>query len=169
MSDLKEGDNVQVGANTFSPVYYFSHKDSQSSSTFHRFLGVDGTVLLTVSSEHLVIVVSDGDHQSLKAAKEVLVGDLLPRVAPGASSKELAMVASIDMMSYQGLYHPHTALGQIVVDGTLVSTWTSYFHPRVASFLLALPRALSRFVGPLALPDASPVVRHWFTKALGSI
>ena len=70
MSAVVIGDKVQVGVNTFSDVYMFSHRMADVQSTFVQL--ATATHVLTVTLDHYVHV-----NGSLRVARLVEAGDLL--------------------------------------------------------------------------------------------
>lgn len=131
---LAVGDRVKVGPNEYSDVFMFTHKTPASDPTaFNTFVEItadaDGrsyTVLLTPGHyiPHL-----DGD---LALAAEVKVGELL-RLGNG----NVAAVTKVRRTKRLGLYNPQTVSGDIVVDGIVISTYTSAVPPVIAHSVLA--------------------------------
>ncbi len=59
---------------------------------------------------------------------------------------------AVDTVWERGLYNPQTAAGDIVVDGFVASTYTTFASPRAAHALLA-PLRLAASLGRVWLLD----------------
>jgi hypothetical protein len=124
MEQLEIGDVVQVGAEEYSEVYMFSHRDASAVATF---------VTLTTAASTLVVT---GDHYvyangHLTAAQYVQVGDELE----DQDGRRLT-VTSTGRQQARGLYNPHTLKGDIVVKGIKISTYTQAIAPGLAHAML---------------------------------
>eukprot|EP01052_Picozoa_sp_SAG31_P041891 SAG31_NODE_6480_length_2000_cov_1.640568_3_plen_147_part_01 len=137
MHQLKLGDSVRVGPKDFEPVFFFSHSD-RLAVTYFVHVGIDGGRLLRLTADHLLFTASeiatkDGAVEwQPKTAGSVRVGDYV-QLADGRSAK----VASVERASGQGLYAPHTFSGKLVVDGVLVSCYTTALSPTISHVLLS--------------------------------
>lgn len=133
---LKVGDRVQVGRRKFSDVFMFTHRVQHVKSIFVELLLENGA-FLPISPGHYVYA-----NDLLVMAAHVRRGDVMT-VADGTRSR-------VQMITYNdraGLYNPQTLNGDIIVNGVLVSTYTSAVPPVVAHASLAMVRALYRATG----------------------
>lgn len=152
--DLNVGDEVRVDARSFSPVFFFSHRDSDARQQLFVDIRFDSNHSLMLSHGHYTRL-ADG---TLRAAANVRVGDAM-RVAPrdacaAAAQLHVARVVSVQESVADGLFAPHTLAGDLVVNGVLVSSYTTAVAPVAAHRLLAPLRALWRCCGvALAVPD----------------
>jgi len=123
ISDLRVGDCVVTGPNSYSRVFMFTHKDHRAASdTFVRIETASGEVLR----------LSSGHYINGKVASEVRIGEYLTNAA-GAKTQ----VVSVRTVWGVGLHNPQTLDGSIIVDGIVVSTYTEAVAPETASALLA--------------------------------
>jgi len=131
MDRLKVGDRVRTGAATYSDVHMFGH----AKDGWFSFLNISTHcgACLVVSANH-IIEVNGGE---LKSAGSVKVGDRTER----------GMVVSVSRVRAQGLYHPHTVDGMIVVDGFRATTYTSVMPMSVARVLLYPVQLVYRMCG----------------------
>lgn len=154
MDSLRVGDRVRSSENgTFSDVYLFSHDDRSLSSTFVRM----------ETSPGWTIDLSDGHYIYLngepKTAGHARVGDTLTTFN-GNPSK----ISNVQRVTGKGLYNPQTLDGNIVVNGFLVTTWTSAVRPRTATALLAPVRFPYVLLPPMArsfvIDRITPLIRY---------
>jgi len=120
---------VSTAAAHVSPVIAWSHRHPTAVSTFVALTHSRG--VLTASPGHYVYA-----NGARVTARSVGVGDVLP-TADGAGAR----VTAVTTVTATGLYNAHTAHGDLVVDGVVVSTYTDAVHPAVAHALLAPVRA----------------------------
>lgn len=148
MSDLDIGHRVIVSTGgEVSPVVLFSHRDRKVTAVFSALHTSSGAVL-TVTKTHFVHIQREGKRVQV-AARDVHVGDALPR----EDGQWDAVVRIEDDVILRGLYNPHTEHGDIVVDGFIVSTYTSaVVSCAMGHALLAPVRAVARLRG---LPTAT--------------
>ena len=130
MAQLAIGDRVLVAANTYSPVYMFSHQLEAVKTAFVTLTAGDATLQLTPG--HYLYV-----NGQLAVARTVRVGDRVT-LADGTT----AAVTAVRTEWAAGLYNPHTLHGDIVVNGILTSTYTQGIAPAVAHVALWPVRAL---------------------------
>lgn len=135
MDRLAIGDRVVAGRDAngnelYSGVFLFSHQDSDTVSDFVRIFSSNDR-LLELSAGHYLYV-----NRKLVTASSVREGDSL--VDEDGSSIRVSRVGKVRR---RGLYNPQTMNGNIVVDGVLVSTYTTAIQPAVASALLTPVRA----------------------------
>jgi len=131
MHALTVGDAVRVSAAAthVSPVIAWSHRHPAAVSAFVALTHTRG--VLTASPGHYVYA-----NGARLTARSVAVGDVLPTADGGG-----ARVTRVAAVTATGLYNAHTAHGDLVVDGVVVSTYTDAVHPAVAHALLAPVRA----------------------------
>jgi len=132
MKELEVGDRVRVGANEFSEVVVWSHKDPDV--LYSNFVELDienGRRSLRLTASHMVY--SSGE---LKPAGLVQVGEYMEDADFGTSQ----VTGVRKNLTLKGLMNPHTLHGNIVVDGIVVSTYTSAISANVAHALLAVER-----------------------------
>lgn len=158
MSDLTIGDIVQVAHlspssssssshhtdnnNTefsFSPIIGFSHRlDDVLYGDFVTITSSDGSSL-TLTSGHFTYA------PSLKAARDVRVGDALPH-GPNGGEGRRTVVKVVHGVTDRGLYNPHTETGTIVVNGLVTSCYTESVGVHKAHALLTVVRAMWRMM-----------------------
>ncbi|PXF41231.1 Sonic hedgehog protein A [Gracilariopsis chorda] len=133
ISQLQLGDKVlvaKVGTNsTYSTVFTFSHRIDHSWFPFKSIETEEGT--LVVSAGHYVYT-----RDTLRAAKTLRPNDEL-QLADGSFTP----VQRVHNVWEKGLYNPHTELGELLVDGFRVSSYTTSVRTNVATALLAPVRA----------------------------
>jgi len=121
ISDLRIGDRVRTGKDTFSDVFMFSHRDMDVRSEFVRITTKSGVDVVLTPSHYLY------SHGKLVSAGSVKKSDQLS-LGDGTFSQ----VESVERVVAKGLYNPHTLDGNIVVDGVITSTYTTSVHPILA-------------------------------------
>lgn len=148
MSELEIGHRVSVSTGgEVSPVVLFSHRDRTVTAVFSALHTSSGGTL-TVTETHFVYIQREGKRIQV-AARDVHIGDGLQR----EDGRWDAVVRIEDDVILTGLYNPHTAHGDIVVDGFIVSTYTSAVVSwAMGHALLAPVRAVARLRG---LPPAT--------------
>jgi Hint module len=158
ISALQVGDSIRTGADSFSDVFMFTHRESSSINTFVRLTTVTGESI-TLSAGHYLHVAQYG---RLIAAADVKIGDmLLLTSAKGAASA----VVRTEIMMARGLYNPQTIDGRIAVDGIVASTYTTAVHPSFAHMSLApvrwiyerIPHTVSRALTGSLFAAGSPI------------
>lgn len=130
LNELKTSHRVHVGHGHFSDVFLFSHR-SHDPGVLHSFVQIR-TVrgdMLTVSPGHYVYVGG-----RMVAANRVKRNDVLTR-ADGCD----VQVEDVARVKRAGLFAPHTLQGDIVVDGVLVSTYTTAVPVGLAHYVLLAP------------------------------
>jgi len=130
MSEVRSGDVVMVANGRATEIFGFTHRLETTVSEFVRIEAEDFAIEL--SKGHYLPVAG-----KLTAAKNVQAGDEI-LLANGSA----AVVSSTGIVRRIGLYNPQTLEGHIVVNGVVASTYTEAVPPRVAHFLLAIPRLL---------------------------
>lgn len=133
MGELRVGDRVQVSSYEFSEVFVFTHRDKHSSATRYVELTTSDNVSITVTGSHLIYV-SGGVIQ----ADDCRRGDKILTISGWK------VVTAVRDVIARGLYNPQTLHGDIVVNGVVVSTFTTAVERHVASGMLSPLRALYR-------------------------
>lgn len=147
MREISHGARVHVGRGAFSTIYCFSHRLEESERDFYFLRLITDSERgpsLTLTAGHYVHVRG----KSIIPAGEVRLGDELIK-GDGSTAK----VVQIRNVREKGLYNPHTMHGDLIVDGFLVSTYTTAVPPRFAHALLAPVRWTYRLLGK----DAGPL------------
>jgi len=135
MADV--GLSTQLAAGPGAPpstVFFFSHRQSDTPATPYTRLTLAASTL-EVTPGHLLPLHGS---RRLVAAGAVAVGQEL--VAANGSALPVLGVARV-VRRGAGLYNPHTAAGEMVVGGVLVSCYTTALDARVAAAGLSLVRA----------------------------
>jgi len=131
MSDLAVGDRVLVGANTYSEVYMFGHRDASAEATFVTIATSNGQSI-SLSPNHYIYV-----NGKLAVASSVKVGDVVI-----VRDDSEVTVTAVSQARDTGLYNPHTMQGDIVVNGVKASTYTAVVAPALAHSMLWPARML---------------------------
>lgn len=135
MDELSIGDQVLCDdKEEYAQVIGFSHA-KQSAVSFFRRVTLDSGHALDASHGHYVYVRGEGEKRRLVRMQEVGVGD---RMILGIGT-ENTVVGVEDVWGY-GLYNPQTSCGNIVVNGIVVSAYTSTINPATAHALLSVAR-----------------------------
>lgn len=134
VEDLRPGDLVDGGYGMATSVYMVSHADGKVEAQFVRAHFEDGGCL-TASGGHYVPTYDSG----ILAMDELQIGTRLL-----LDTGTTRVVERVELVRALGLYNPHTLSGNLVVDGTLVTTYTRSLAPRTAHGILAFPRALHK-------------------------
>jgi len=121
---LQIGDEVKVGGGSFSEVYSFSHKQESVEGTYLQIHSeaMDNVHPIEITGNHLIYVFDQiSKSRKLVFAQDVKVGDFLV-----TAHDTPALVKSIHTITKnKGLYTPITTSGDILVNGVLVSSYTS--------------------------------------------
>lgn len=121
----------------YSAVFWFTHRLDRIEEEFVQVITTGGHEIL-LSKGHYIYVGGD-----LVPASEVQIGSVLT-LGTGENSK----VAFVGLRKAVGLFNPQTESGDIVVNGILVSTYTTSVAPQLAHALLSPARALYATFGP---------------------
>lgn len=137
MHHLQTGDRVAVGANIFSPVFAWTHRDASIKANTYISIDAGLSDPLTLTPSHFV-------HASGRTvpAAAVRKGDVM--TAENGSS---VVVRDVREVESRGLFNPQTLHGDIVVDGLVVSTYTTTVEQAAAHAFLAPVRAAFRSTG----------------------
>lgn len=130
ISKLRVGDVVRTSHSTTSEVYLFTHAEPSSENDFILIQTRYGN--LSASSGHLVFA-----NNHYMSAGSVQPGDLLE-----TDSGVQSVVDRVSLITAQGLYHPQTLDGRIIVNGFVATTYTSHISLTIATPLLSPLRAL---------------------------
>lgn len=133
MSKLQVGDFVRVGPSEFEPVFMFSHQDHATNSEFVQ-LSIGDQKSLTLSPGHYVYI-----NGSLAAARTAKPFDVV------ATVHGPAIVTAVARVAHAGLFNPHTASGNIFVNGVKTSVYTETLAPSLAHALLWPAAKLASF------------------------
>jgi hypothetical protein len=142
MSDLKIGDKVLVvdastGATSFSDVYFFGHRDSESVSNFYTVTTASGSSL-QLTPDHYMYVAETGCNESITAA--TTLSPNLVKVGMGAwvhtpEGMKCSAIVDIRQSEEKGLYNPQTLTGSILVNEMHASSYSAYSDIPVEKFL----------------------------------
>jgi len=148
------------GAAQSSPLIWWSHRDEATVARFVKvaYELVAGAPSVNATADarrrepiRRTLRASPGHYLYTAAGKlipaaAVVVGDTLA-AAGGGAARVVAVATVVDV----GLYNPHTAAGELIVDGLRVSAYTTAFPPAVAHAALAPVRiaAAAGVVDPL--------------------
>lgn len=127
MEDVNFRDRVAIGKGLMSDIYFFGHRISHAVSNFISINHDGSSVPLRLSPSHYLYV-----NGHLQTAETVKPGDRL-RAADGMDK---FVVKEVGVVKLRGLYAPTTTHGELLVDGVVVSSYTSVVHPQVAHTLL---------------------------------
>lgn len=137
MDALEIGDRVRTGPRDFSPVFAFTHKESEIESAFVRIETRQQQHTLMLSPGHYLYINGElSPARSVRQGHEIILGSGIP-----------AIVRSATLHTEKGLYNPQTLQGDIVVNGVLASTYTTAIEPFAAHASLAPLRAVYRLLG----------------------
>lgn len=127
MDEVKVGDWVEVGRDTFEPVYSFCKHSHTISGEFLQIYTAELESPVELSGNHLLFLASpDKQGSAAIPASEVQIGDML------VHGDGTALVTEIHSVERRGVYAPYTASGSIVVNGILASNYAT-IEPILAS------------------------------------
>jgi Hint module len=145
VSSLRIGDIVQVsvslstGQPIYEPIYAFSHASPTARPIALIHIATASNLTLAVTPGHLVPLRARG----LVPARNVRANGA--DAVYDARNRAWTLVRHVvnDRPSIAtGLFNPHTSSGTVIVDGVLVSCFTTALLPRLAVVMLAPARAL---------------------------
>lgn len=142
LHDLEIGMQLRSTTNAFSPVYMFTHRLPIGNFEFVQLSTANNRSLIVSKTHFIYIYENEGGMMTLREAREVRIGDALVDASGNA-----VRIWDIRVVSRRGLYNPHTAQGDIVVDGFRASTYTRAMQATSAHALLAPLRARFLFFG----------------------
>jgi len=175
VDSLALGDRLSVavaagGAASSSPLIGWTHRDAVAVSRFvaiaYELHGDDSRTNTSAAavpqpSASLHTLRASPNHYLYTAAgrlipaDEVVVGDAL-----GAADGSSALVVGVSTVLDVGLYNPHPAVGELIVDGLRVSAYTTAFPRALAHVALAPVRAAA------AAGVVDPLGRLWSLMAV---
>lgn len=127
MDQLKIGDAVRSSTDgSFSDVYMFSHNDGHVAAVFVRIETRSGSHIELTPGHYIYL---DGRPKMARLAR---VGDVL-HLSNGSTTD----IISVRRIQASGLFNPHTLHGDIIVNGLLVTSWTTAVAAPVAAVMLA--------------------------------
>lgn len=138
MCDLRLGDKVRVvqsnGRVEWSDVCAWAHREPKRVAKYLRLTTQQTGRSLTISPEHLVGVVRDGQMDYVKAgtvtnADRLLACDVGANAAGGVWAEP---VKSIEQIESLGVYAPITTTGTVVVNGIVASCYAAVGSHRAA-------------------------------------
>lgn len=135
MKDLEIGDIVLSGMGSYSDVFMFTHKVEKISTWFVE-ITIDETVLKLSGGHYLEI------NGRLSMARHAKVGDMVHYAGRGETE-----IKAVRYVKSKGLYNPQTTHGTIVVNGIVVSCYTSSVEPYAAQALLSPLRTIFWLLG----------------------
>eukprot|EP00179_Madagascaria_erythrocladioides_P024018 CAMPEP_0198329660 /NCGR_PEP_ID=MMETSP1450-20131203/16360_1 /TAXON_ID=753684 ORGANISM="Madagascaria erythrocladiodes, Strain CCMP3234" /NCGR_SAMPLE_ID=MMETSP1450 /ASSEMBLY_ACC=CAM_ASM_001115 /LENGTH=577 /DNA_ID=CAMNT_0044033901 /DNA_START=261 /DNA_END=1994 /DNA_ORIENTATION=- len=134
MEHLQVGDRVRVSSGEFSDVFFFSHRLATTKHQFVQITAEDSSVVTLTASHYLYL------NGALAPSKSAQVGDSIKTSRSGDS-----IIKSVERVVSRGLYNPHTRHGDVVVNGVVTSTFTTFVPPSLASALLYPEKLATRF------------------------
>lgn len=137
MSELRAGDRVMVGeSGRMGVVYGFSHRSSDAIVKFVQ-VGLECGRIVRVSRGHLVY--SD---KGIKKAVNIEKGDGL-----FIETGRISLVMNVSIVLDRGLYNPQTDIGDVMVNGIRMTTYTSAIGSQTAHAALIPFRAMFQACG----------------------
>lgn len=130
MRMLQIGDVVWSTDEETTEVFMFSHRDANSRTRMIR-VECERNISVTLSAGHYVLT-----DVGLQTASGIRKGDTI--VTETGERK----ISGVKESWEYGLYNPHTLSGSFVVDGVIVSCYTTAVWPFTAHSLLAPVRAV---------------------------
>lgn len=146
ISQVHTGQRVHVGNGLYSPIFAWTHRDASLASHWYISIDVGLETDLVATPEHLVYVSGKA-----VSAVNVRVGDVMH----GGDGERL-VIRNVTSVRRKGLYNPQTLHGDIVVNGMVVSTYTTAVKRGAAHALLAPMRAAFQGLGLVGVVE--PVV-----------
>lgn len=138
MCELRLGDKVRVvqsnGRVEWSDVCAWAHREPNRVAKYLRLTTQQTKRQLTISPEHLVGVVRDGQMDYVKAGT-VNGGDRLLACDVGAAGSGgvwAEAIQNIEQVESQGVYAPITTTGTVVVNGIVASCYAAVSSHRAA-------------------------------------
>lgn len=136
MDKIGYGDKIDIGGGEMSEVYFFGHRHSNVESEFVSIRVATSRNALRLSPSHYLYV-----NGGLRTAEKVQPGDRLR----GADGKDSLFVMEVNREKGKGLFAPTSLHGDLLVDGIVVSSYTSAVDPKLAHRLLYPLRMLYRY------------------------
>lgn len=136
MEELAYAEKIAIGAGQQSDVFFFGHRSSDDVAEFVSIRHASTVKPLLLSAQHYLYV-----NGKLTTAETVRPGDRLR----GPDGEDDLFVTEVDREQHRGLYAPTSIHGDLLVDGVVVSSYTSAIHPGLAHKLLHPLRLLYRY------------------------
>lgn len=137
MKDINAGDSIQVSPfDHSSKIFAFTHRERSGAHPYVEISFPNG-MSLTLSENHYTY--ADG---RLVSAGEVQLGQKMT-----SGTGETLTVWDVRRVWKTGRYAPHSIHGDLVVNGVVVSAYTTEVHPSLAHALLAPVRLFSYVSG----------------------
>lgn len=136
MDSLSVGDRVKVGADKYSEVFMFTHKDAATRYSFVTLRTEAGASISATAGHYLYI------NDAFSAASTAKVGDTV-QLGNGAYT----VVIEVTKKMKKGLYNPQTLHGDIIVDSIRASTFTRTIVPTGAHAMLMPLRMMYSAIG----------------------
>jgi len=198
MRDLRVGDAVLTmdadGRTVYEDVYMFGHAQSSVNERFVQFgFGTEEPLKLEISEDHFLPTCAvqsqpcAWEERVHKYARHVQTGDYV-WAAPDSNQPNLVRIMSVAYVVNEGLYNPYTLSGNIVVNGVVASSHSSWvldpltpkslvqYLPSMYQMLFAPGRLLYWLAGPKAAdfldmnnPQANPETFGYGPTFLGTI
>lgn len=134
VADLRVGDRVLSENDEIERVFFFSHADPYATPIFLQIQSESGHAV-NLTGGHLVPVLprsnlrEDEWSVKLRPARMVQLGDRVRVQSTTGQGTIWSRVTGVDLVKggshNRGIYNPHTPSGKLVVNGVLVSCYTS--------------------------------------------
>ncbi|KAA8492381.1 Desert hedgehog protein [Porphyridium purpureum] len=136
MDQVQVGDLVRVSPSEFSPVVLWGHREKHA--VFGEFVALhvsesyEGifSSRLVLAHSHLLYV-----NGELRPAGSVRIGDVTLNATTGTAMRVVRVEHHVRAA---GLFHPHTAHGDVAVDGIIVSCYSHMLLPAMLQHALLL-------------------------------
>jgi len=156
MMHLKVGDRVLTGDGTYQDVYFFAHETLGVVVQYVALTLESKEILMATAAHYLpVSAACDGKMQHMTASQ------VKQHMCLVSSKHGLQPVTKVEAVQKLGIYNPYTMSGDIVVNGVLASSHSSWFlddaakklgltwaTPSIYQAMLAPARGLYYAVGP---------------------
>jgi len=120
MKDLKIGDTIQTGVQSYEKIYGFGHWQSDQKASYLQLHTNCKSSPLEISEQHLVYTAANT--RVPVVAKSLKLGDKLLLASDENSSCGITKITKIVK---NGAYAPFTASGKLVVNGIVASSYVS--------------------------------------------
>ncbi|XP_035665801.1 uncharacterized protein LOC118409038 [Branchiostoma floridae] len=166
LSSVSVGEDVRVSADTFEPVFIFSHALEDVLSTYIDVTTEKGKTV-SLSQSHFITISRDGERVTVPA-REIKEGDKVFSVEESTGCLTPDKVVDVHYALKSGQYCPHTYSGSLIVDGVYVSCYTDKLPLALAHGLLLplgwLHRTCPRLFRLLCVPEETGGVPWWMGK-----
>lgn len=112
----------------YSELFAFTHSDASVMSVFVRVETISAKALMLTTGHYLYV------NGGVKRGGDVQIGDFLVDEIWGSTE-----VRWVGCVVERGLYSPQTMGGDLVVDGVLVTTYSSAFNDVLTAHALLTP------------------------------